>query len=266
MPDHPSLRDRTLRRARRGHALKLLRPLVSAGVLLSCVVPEESSGPPASSGELRGVVRRFAAVSASEPEPLSMQGAPVCQSLNPRGIESRALTSDAEGHLANTFVYLLEGSDSTVVESPGPVVLEERDCHFRPRVMGMQAGQALRIVNRDPTVHELVVEGEVNPAWSETQPFAGMAVERVLEQAEVMIPVRCDIHPWMKAWVGVVPHSYFAVSDVDGEFVIAGVPAGRHRLGAWHEELGRRRVDVSVSAGEVTRVEIVFGEEEEHAR
>jgi hypothetical protein len=247
-----------------GRALeRLLRPLVSAGIALSCSVGEDLGAPPASPGKLRGVVRL--AGTPPPPEPVTMKGAPVCQSLNPQGAIEESVIPGANGGLANAFVYVV-GADEEPGSSPAQeaLILEERDCRFRPRVVGARTGQLLRIVNRDPTVHDPTVDASDNRSWSQTQPFAGMALEGRLEHAEVMIPVRCSIHPWMQAWVGVLDHPHFAVTDAAGEFTIDGLAAGPYRLEVWHEELGRRQLDVAIAPGEFTVVEIALGEVEHH--
>lgn len=194
-----------------------------------------------------------------------MAGAPVCQSLNERKEPRAKVPMAPEGRLADAFVYV-DGPGTPASSKPlEPVELIEEGCLFHPRVVGLRTGQTLRIVNRDPTLHDVAVEAAVNEAWIETQPFAGMSSERTLERAEVMIPVRCELHPWMRAWVGVVPHPFFAVTSSTGEFVIDGLLPGSYRLEAWHEDLGRQSLEVAVSAGEVTRVEVVFAAQESHA-
>jgi hypothetical protein len=110
--------------------------------------------------------------------------------------------------------------------------------------------------NSDETLHNVHALPVDNPSFNEGQPFADMEMTRTFSEPEVMVPFKCDVHPWMSAYAGVVDHPFFAVSGADGRFDLEGLPAGTYTVEAWHEELGSARREVTVADGE--RAEITF--------
>lgn len=173
------------------------------------------------------------------------------------------LTEDViakDGKLANVFVYIKSGFEEWIVPPPddAPVVLNQEGCMYRPRVLGMRAGQKLAIRNSDPTNHNVHARPERNDGFNQTQAAGSPAVEWRPEKPELMIPFACDIHPWMKAWVGVREHPWFAVSGEDGAFTIANVPPGEYTLEAWHEKYGKKPGKLTLAASGSADISITF--------
>jgi hypothetical protein len=135
------------------------------------------------------------------------------------------------------------------------VVLDQRGCRFVPRVVVLRAGQTLQVKNSDPVTHNVHPMPRNNRDWNQQQAPGAPDLLRRFARPEVMIPVKCDIHSWMRTWIAVLDHPYFATTGPGGEFRIEGVPAGRHVLAAWHETLGEQTREVSAGAAEV---EFVF--------
>ncbi len=129
---------------------------------------------------------------------------------------------------------------------------------YVPHVIGIQAGQTITINNKDNTLHNVNAQPANNPSFNFAQPIP-MPNDRVFENPEVMIPVKCDVHPWMQAFVGVLPHPYFAVSGEDGSFTIDNLPAGDYVVAAWHEQLGEQTQNVTVGANATVEVSFDFG-------
>ena len=127
---------------------------------------------------------------------------------------------------------------------------------YRPRVQGVRVGQTLRIVNSDSFTHNVYSFARRNRAFNIGQPGQGTR-EKVFRRPEPAIKVQCDIHPWMTAYLFVLDHPFFAVSDESGSFAISGLPAGKHTLVAWHEKLGQQETQISVTS-EVTDVNFEF--------
>ena len=164
------------------------------------------------------------------------------------------------GKLANVFVYVKGGSlDRYSFEAPQtPVVLDQRLCRFVPHMLGIQTGQTLLIFNSDPTTHNVHPAPRVNEEWNQTQAQRAPPLEKKFSRPEVLFAVKCNQHPWMKAYVGVLAHPFFAVSAKDGSFKIAGLPAGDYALVAWHETLGEQTTNISIGPNESKSVDFVF--------
>ena len=163
-------------------------------------------------------------------------------------IPSKRLVVNNNGTLRWAFIYIREAiTGSLPVGEPEPVTLDKVGCVYQPHVLGMQAGASIRIVNSDPTLHTVHLVATNNPSFNIALPQPGMNIERVFASPEVMIPVRCNVHPWAQAYIGVVPHAFFAVTGENGRFMIDGVPPGIYVLEAWHELLGRQALRVVVS-------------------
>lgn len=173
------------------------------------------------------------------------------------------LTEDvivADGLVANVFVHVRAGLEGWIVPPPPaePVLLDQHGCMYRPRVVGMRAGQKLSVKNSDPATHNVHARPDRNDGFNRTQAPGGAPVEWTPEKAEVMVPFGCDIHPWMKAWVGVRDHPFFAVTGADGRFEIAGLPPGEYTLEAWHEKLGKKTGKVTLSASGSAEISFAF--------
>jgi hypothetical protein len=110
------------------------------------------------------------------------------------------------------------------------------------------------VTNSDPVLHNVHSLSTAGNAFSVSQPQAGMVYTIELKHPDAIMRIKCDVHSWMIAWVGVEPHPYFAVTSASGAFTIAGVPAGRYSIRAWHERYGQLTLPVAVSAGKTTTV------------
>ena len=152
------------------------------------------------------------------------------------------------GGLGNVFVYLSEGVSGAPAVS-GAAELDQENCRYTPHVLGVQSGQDIAISNSDNLLHNINATPTENRGFNISQPRAGITSTQRFAVAEVMVPVRCDVHGWMQAYIGVVDHPYFAVTGADGSYSIANVPAGDYTLTAWHEEFGTMTASVTVTAG-----------------
>ena len=174
-------------------------------------------------------------------------------------VHSNRLVVNDDATLRWVFVYIREViAGNLPVGAAEPVTLDKSGCAYRPHVLGMQAGATLRIVNSDPTLHTVQLVSADNPSFNIALPQPGMEIVRVMATPEVMIPVRCNVHPWTQAYIGVVPHAFFAVTGEQGSFVIDGVPAGEYVVEAWHELLGRQASRVTVTDGEAAEARFRF--------
>jgi len=210
---------------------------------------------------------------APAPKKIDTSADPVCGQANPN--LSTEDTAVKDGKLANVFVYVKDGAtaDGTKVGDyayPTPtsaVTLDQHGCHYVPHVMGIQTNQKLTITNSDPTQHNIHPTPKSNPEWNQTQPNGAAPIEKTFARAEVLIPVKCNQHPWMKSYIGVLKHPFFAVSAADGTYTIKGLPAGTYTVAAWHEKSPaggtngtEKTMQVTVPAGGAGKADFTFGE------
>lgn len=164
-----------------------------------------------------------------------------------------------DGTLRNVFVYISAGLEQLDFAAPtSPVVLDQRDCRFVPHVLGLQVAQPLRILNSDNTLHNVHVLAQKNAAFNLGMTRNGPERLRVFDSAEIMVPLRCNVHPWMIAYVAVVEHPFYAITDSAGSFTIARLPAGKYTLAAWHEELGTLAQTVELTAADKQTIDFTF--------
>ena len=180
---------------------------------------------------------------------VDMDEDPQCAKLHNGPVYDDEVEVGRKGGLGNAFVYIKSGLEDRKFEPPSqPVVIDQRGCWFTPRVIGMQTGQSLEATNSDPVTHNIHPRAKVNREWNQNQPQGAEPAIRKFTLPEVMIHVKCNIHAWMKAWIGVVDNPYFAVTGADGSFEFKNVPPGVYTVEAWQENLGTQDRQVTVPA------------------
>jgi len=203
-----------------------------------------------------GTIGGKAVFQGSPPEmpAIDMAADPNCVKLNPDGKKDETVLVGTSGGLANVFVYIKDGLGDETFEKPtDPVVIDQNKCMYRPRVLGARAGQTIQIHNSDNTLHNVHAFPKKSRQFNQAMPIPGMTLKKRFIAPEVMVRIKCDVHAWMAAYVGVLKHPFFATSDTDGSFRIENVPAGTYTLEAWHEALGTQTAEVTVSGdGEAT--------------
>jgi plastocyanin len=163
-----------------------------------------------------------------------------------------------DGSLGNVFVYVKSGLGNRTFPAPAtPVVLSQKNCTYAPHVLGMMAGQPLELRNEDPTLHNIHAVPENNREFNMAQQIQGMRQQHTFSAAEVLIPFKCDVHNWMRAYVGVLDHPFFAVTGADGSFEIKGLPPGTYEIEAVHEKLGRQAQTITVGPKE-SKTDVAF--------
>jgi len=168
----------------------------------------------------------------------------------------------ADGGLANVFIYVKEGLSGLEFSSPSAgAVMDQDGCRYDPHVVGVQTGQDLVFRNSDGLLHNINVAQGANRGFNLNQPFSMDSPARQFETAEVMIPVRCDVHGWMNGFIGVVDHPFFVVTTENGSFDLSTLPPGDYVIEAWHERYGVQTQNVTVTTGGTAAVEFTFAEE-----
>ena len=165
----------------------------------------------------------------------------------------------SKGGLANAFVYVKSGLDRKTFATPStPVAIDQSGCWFRPRVLGIQTNQALQITNSDPVTHSIHPMAQINREWNHSQAAGEPPLARKFARPEVMIHVKCNIHSWMQAYIGVVDNPYFAVSGEDGSYRIGNLPPGTYTVAIWQEKLGTQEQQVTVAPHSNTQADVTF--------
>ena len=212
---------------------------------------------PATAGVLKGTIR----FTGKRPprKPIDMSSDPACVAAHHGKPFDESLVVNPNGTLANVFVYIKSGLEGKQFETPEQVVtIEQSGCSFQPRVLGIQTGQTLRIANSDPVTHSIHPLAQINREWNHSQGSGDAPIDRKFPRAEVMIPVKCNIHSWMHAYIGVVDNPYFAVTGENGDFEIRNVPPGDYVIEAWQEKLDAQQQKVTVVSGGAAEANFTF--------
>ncbi len=188
---------------------------------------------------------------------IDMNADPVCLTLHEDEAQTQKVVGDP-GKLGNAFVYIKSGLSGSYPVSDEPAILNQEGCMYSPHVSGVQVGQRLLIRNSDPTLHNVHALPTVNAEFNKGQPFQNMEFDHTFDKPEVMIRFKCDVHPWMSSYMGVLDHPFFAVSAADGSYSIDKVPAGTYTVEAWHETLGTKTMEVTVGDNAVAAANFDF--------
>ena len=166
---------------------------------------------------------------------------------------------NANGTLADVFVYVKSGLPASYkAPAPaGPVTLDQDGCRYHPHVLGILVGQALTIKNSDGILHNIKAKGTKNRPFNISQPSV-MSSDRTFTAPEVMVPLECNVHGWMHAWLAVLPHPFFSVTGTDGAFTIKGLPPGTYTVEAWQEKYGTQTATVTVAGSETKTTDFSF--------
>ena len=214
---------------------------------------------PATAGELNGMVMLDG--TAPKNEAIKMNADPYCVTANktPQFQEAYMVDGGDGKSLANVFVYIKDGLGNYSYDPPTDMArIDQHECRYHPHVFGIRVGQPLEILNSDSTLHNIHALPKANAEFNNGQPIQGMKMTHVFTAKEVMVPFKCDVHGWMNAYVGVLDHPFFAVTDKDGKFSIKGVPPGTYTIEAWHEKLGTQESKVTLGAKETKEANFTF--------
>lgn len=190
---------------------------------------------------------------------IDMSGDPACVEAHQGKAYDESVVVGPKGGLANVFVYVKSGLEGKTFETPTtPVAIDQRGCGFQPRVLGVQTGQPVVISNSDPVTHNIHPLAQVNREWNHSQGSGEPPITRRFTRSEVMIPVKCNIHSWMRAYIGVLDHPYFAVTGPDGTFEIPNLPPGNYVVEAWQEKLGTQQMNIALEPSGKQRIDFKF--------
>jgi hypothetical protein len=189
---------------------------------------------------------------------IKMDADPYCSLQHPDGAQAQEYVVGDGGGLKWVFVYVKEGLTASYDPPGAPVVLDQRGCTYHPHVFGIMAGQSLKILNSDETLHNIHSLPQNSKQFNLAMPRAGMELTEKFRKPEVMVRIKCDVHPWMETWAGVLAHPFHSVTGDDGTFRLDRLPAGTYTVEAWHEEGGTQTQTVTVGDGEKKDITFSF--------
>ena len=236
----------------------LLTTAVVAGLFVSqrtvhASGPMNVTGSPAS---LKGTVKFQGTVPAAKP--INMAADPSCAKQHASPVMAQEIVADAKGDLQNVIVFVSDGLGDRTFDPPSqPAVIEQKGCMYAPHVLAVRAHQQLELVNSDPTLHNIHPLPANNREWNKAE-APGTTAEETFAREEIAIPIKCNVHPWMRSYVAVFNHPYFAVTGKDGSFELGNLPPGTYTIKAWHEKLGMASQQVTISGNETKSLEFVF--------
>ena len=225
-------------------------------ICMSGRVPASFASPADAPASLTGVVKFDG--TAPKPSRIDMSADPLCSKAHPTPATTEDIVVSDKGALANVVIYVSDGLAGRTFQPPQqPAVFEQKGCQYKPHVLAMQANQKLDVVNSDETTHNIHPNPNTNREWNMTQPH-GVPLEQTFAREEIAIPVKCNVHPWMRGYIAVFKHPYFAVSDKNGSFDLKDLPPGTYTITAWQEKLGTLNQKITVGAGETKTLEFTF--------
>ena len=218
--------------------------------------PAAPAAAPAGSASVTGKV----AFEGTAPtmEKLKMDADAFCKAAHAAPAYAQEVVVNANGTLQHVIVYVKEGAAGSFPVPSEPVVLDQRGCQYYPHVFGIQAGQPLKILNSDETLHNIHALPKTNEEFNIGQPFKGMETVKKFEKPEVPVRFKCDVHKWMGAYAAVLNHPFFATTGDQGTFEIKSLPAGTYVIEAWHEKYGPQTQSVTVTGSESKTVDFTF--------
>ena len=206
---------------------------------------------PATAATVNGTVKFDG--TAPKPAKIDMSQDPACKGDN----SAETIVADG-GKLANVFVYVKDGLKGSYSPPADKVTIDQQGCRYHPHVLGVMVGQTIEVKNDDPTTHNIHPTPKDNREWNESQAPKAAPIEKSFAREEIMLPVKCNQHPWMKMYVNVVKSPYFAVTDKDGKYEIKNLPPGDYTLAFVHEKLGEQDQKVTVAAKDTKTVDTSF--------
>ena len=216
--------------------------------------PAPASAPidPATAASVSGSVKLEG--TAPKPAKIDMSQDAACKGTN----QAENIVADG-GKLANVFVYVKQGLGDRTFDVPKEsVTINQEGCRYRPHVLGVMTGQNVEIKNDDPTTHNIHPTPKDNREWNESQPPKAAPIEKTFAREEILLPVKCNQHPWMKMYVNVVKNPFFAVTGEDGKYEIKGLPPGDYTLAFVQEKLGTTEQKITLAPKDSKTVDASF--------
>ena len=224
------------------------------------VAQADAAAAPAATGGSATITGSVTLVGAAPvQDKIKMDADPQCALQHNEPVYKEEVVANPNGTLRNAFVYVKQGLEGKTFATPTtPAQFNQRGCRYEPHVLGVQVNQPMEILNSDATLHNVNCKPTKSKPFNIAQPVKGMKSSKTFTAPEVMVKCACNVHPWMNAYMGVLPHPFFSVTRDDGRFTLAGLPAGTYTVEAWQEKLGTQTQTVTVADGESKSVDFEF--------
>jgi len=215
-----------------------------------------AGAPAAGGGTVTGKVA-FAG-GAPQMEQLKMDADAYCKAAHQAPVYAQEVEVNGNGTLKDVLVFVKSGVTGSYTAPAEAVTLDQRGCQYHPHIFGIQAGQPLKILNSDGTLHNIHALPKINAEFNIGQPFQKMETLKKFDKPEVPLRFKCDVHKWMGAYCGVFNHPFYAVTNDQGTFEIKGLPPGNYVIEAWQEKYGPQDQNVTISGSESKTVDFGF--------
>ncbi len=187
-----------------------------------------------------------------------MAADPSCAKQHATAVPAQEIIADAKGNLQNAIVFVSDGLGDRKFDSPAqPVVIDQKGCMFQPHVLALRANQPIEMTNSDSTAHNIHPVPTNNREWNKAE-LPGSKMAETFPREEIAIPVKCNIHPWMRGYVAVFKHPFFAVTGKDGSFNLGNLPPGTYTIEVWHEKFGTTTQKITVGVNDSKNLDFVF--------
>jgi hypothetical protein len=210
-------------------------------------------------GQTNGIVSGKVILTGTPPKSqvIDMSKEPECVKLNPKQRVIEDTVTGPDNGLKNVVVFISVGAPGTSAPQATPVTLNQQNCHYTTRVLAFQVEQEVKVINSDPLTHNIHPMPVTNREWNKVQPKGSPPLLSSFNKPE-FIPVKCNLHSWMRAYFAVMPTSYFAVTGEDGRFTLPELAPGKYTLTAWHETYGTRNQEITVAPGQQVTIDFTY--------
>jgi plastocyanin len=234
--------------------------LIAVIALAIAIMGASPSSTPAKSGTDTAAVKGTVKFVGTLPTAarINMASDPVCVRQHKTAVLSEEILADKSGELQNVVVFVADGLGDRTFDVPAQAaVVEQKGCVYEPHVLAFRVNQPFKVINSDACTHNIHPQPANNREWNKAQ-APGTEVEATFPREEVGIPLKCNVHPWMRGYLAVFKHPYFAVTGKDGSFDLSNLPPGTYTIEAWHEKLGTATQKITVGGNETKTLEFVF--------
>ena len=193
-------------------------------------------------------------------KPLAMDADPACAKKHSKPVPAEMLVLGSGNTMGNVILWVSKGlpAGKKFPVPKTPVTLDQRGCVYVPHAMGIMVGQAYRILNSDGILHNVQTLPKINKSFNRAMPGTSKEATTTFEKPEPIFQIKCDVHPWMSAYIGVFTHPFFSATGADGKFTISGLDAGTYEITAWHERLGTQTASITVGASDTKTQDFKF--------